>query len=135
MDSATELLGRYYDISGRVIRGERIGHVLGFPTANLEIDNPHKLIPATGAYAVRVSLGERIFGGMMNIGMRPTVGGRKMTLEVHIFDFNEEIYGDTLKVEFVARIRDEKPFPDIESLKAQLEIDQVSARNQLSDIT
>ena len=133
MENATELLGRYYDFSGRVIRGERIGRILGFPTANLEIDNPHKLIPANGAYAVRVSLGERLFGGMMNIGMRPTVGGQQITLEVHIFDFSEEIYGDTLKVEFITRIRDEISFPHIESLKSQLEIDQVSARNHLSD--
>ena len=134
MDYAAELLGRYYDVSGRVVRGERIGRVLGFPTANIEIDNPHKLIPANGAYAVKVRIGERIFGGMMNIGMRPTVGGRIMTLEVHIFDFDEEIYGDTLKVEFVSRIRDEIPFPDIESLKTQLETDQVSARQLLTNV-
>ena len=131
MHAASELLGRPYTLSGRVVRGERIGRILGFPTANLELDHPHKLIPAHGAYAVRIRLGDAHLEGMMNIGLRPTVGGRKMTLEVHIFDFEKEIYGDTLQVEFIAHIRPEVAFPDIESLQAQLQKDKSVARELL----
>ncbi len=127
MDTAAHLLGRPYSLSGRVIRGERIGRMLGFPTANLEIDNQHKLIPADGAYAVMVRLEHETLPGMLNIGMRPTVGGTKRTVEVHIFDFNRELYGDTIHVSFIQRIRDEIPFSDVEALKAQLKKDRDEA--------
>ena len=133
METANELLGRPYGITGRVVRGEKIGRILGFPTANIEIDNAHKLIPAHGAYAVRVKYEGAKFNGMMNIGMRPTVGGKTQTIEVNIFDFEREIYGDTLNLEFVARIRDEKPFPDIESLKRQLTSDKEAALRLLKN--
>ncbi len=133
METATHLLGRPYGLSGRVIRGERIGRMLGFPTANLEIDNQHKLIPADGSYAVTASLGGNPHKGMLNIGLRPTVGGKRRTIEVHLFDFDQEIYGDTLHVSFIERIRDEIPFADVEALKAQLRKDRDRAREILKN--
>ncbi len=132
MFTATELLGRPYGISGRVVRGQKIGRILGFPTANIEIDHANKLIPAFGAYAVKVIYEGETFNGMMNIGMRPTVGGRTRTLEVNIFDFDQDIYGDTLNLQFIAHIRNEKPFPDIESLKNQLISDKEAALKLLT---
>ncbi len=132
MFTATELLGRPYGISGRVVRGQKIGRILGFPTANIEIDHANKLIPAFGAYAVKVIYEGETFNGMMNIGMRPTVGGRTRTLEVNIFDFDRDIYGDTLNLQFIAHIRNEKPFPDIESLKNQLISDKEAALKLLT---
>lgn len=131
MTTATHLLGRPYGLSGRVIRGERIGRILGFPTANLEIDHQHKLIPADGSYAVTARLGHEPLKGMLNIGLRPTVGGTKRTVEVHLFGFNREIYGDTLRVSFIERIRDEQPFSDVEALKEQLHKDRERAEQIL----
>jgi riboflavin kinase / FMN adenylyltransferase len=127
MQTADHLLGRPYSLEGRVIRGERIGRMLGFPTANIEIDNQHKLIPADGSYAVTIEYTHRQFKGMLNIGIRPTVGGTKRTIEVHIFDFDQEIYGDTLKINFIRRIRNEISFNDVEALKAQLKKDRLEA--------
>ena len=131
MPLASELLGRPYSISGRVIRGQKIGRIMGFPTANIEIDNPHKLIPSHGVYAVRVKHEGEHLEGMMNIGFRPTVDGKTLSLEVNIFNFHREIYGDTLTLDFIGRIRSEKPFPDIDSLKAQLILDKDAARRLL----
>ncbi|MCA6073318.1 bifunctional riboflavin kinase/FAD synthetase [Fulvivirga sedimenti] len=133
MDTATELLGRPYGISGRVVRGQKIGRILGFPTANIEIDHANKLIPSFGAYAVKVMYEGTAYNGMMNIGMRPTVGGTTRTLEVNIFDFDRDIYGDTLNLQFIARIRSEIPFPDIESLKKQLLSDKEAALKLLTN--
>jgi len=131
MKTAAHLLGRSYGLSGRVIRGERIGRMLGFPTANLEIDNQHKLIPADGSYAVTARLGQQQLNGMMNIGLRPTVGGTKRTIEVNLFDFDQEIYGDALQISFIERIRDEIGFSDVEALKAQLRKDRDRAQEIL----
>ncbi len=134
MQTASHLLGRPYSLSGRVIRGERIGRMLGFPTANLQIDNPNKLIPADGSYAVIVTTGTHEHMGMLNIGIRPTVGGRLRTIEVNIFDFDRDIYGDTLKVAFIRRIRDEIPFEDVETLKNQLKKDRERAIQLLTNL-
>jgi riboflavin kinase/FMN adenylyltransferase len=127
MSTSAHLLGRPYSLAGRVIRGERIGRMLGFPTANLEIDHQHKLIPADGSYAVIITFEHTQYKGMLNIGVRPTVGGTKRTIEVHLFDFEQEIYGDTLKIHFIGRIRDEVPFNDVEALKEQLKKDREQA--------
>lgn len=131
---ANELLGYVYHFSGKVIRGNQLGRTIGFPTANLDINDPYKLLPANGVYAVAVKIqGLRGFhSGMMNIGNKPTVGNFPTTPEVHLFDFNEDLYDHNLTVYFKARIRNEIRFSGIESLKEQLKKDRISALELLS---
>lgn len=124
VDLANDLLGSEYSMTGRVVKGEKIGRIIGFPTANMEIETRHKLIPADGAYAVKVVSNRTVYKGMLNIGYRPTVNGKVKSIEVHIFDFANDIYGESLKILFVKRIRAEQKFSDIEALKSQLEIDK-----------
>lgn len=130
--TANEYLGRPYSIQGKVVSGERIGRSIGFPTANLQIPEPYKLIPADGAYAVRVEWEGNRLEGMMNIGYRPTVsGGTRQTIEVHIFDFEQQIYEQTLTVHFIGLIRKEKKFDGVEALQAQLTKDRQAAQKIL----
>ena len=118
-------MGRYYQLTGTVMPGEHIGSTLGFPTANLEPGNPHKLIPASGVYAVWASIGDAPKKpAMMNIGTRPTFEGRHTTLEVNIFNFEGDIYGQTVTIDFVARLREERRFDSPEALVKQLEEDK-----------
>lgn len=121
-------LMNFYPITGHVVHGQHIGTVLGYPTANLQVDNPDKLIPAAGVYAVLVVMedGSRQ-EGMMNIGRRPTFGGQQTTLEVNIFDFQGDLYGHRLKVLLVARLRSEQRFETPEALIAQMEADKKRA--------
>lgn len=129
LELAERMLGRRYSMSGRVVRGEQLGRELGFPTANMRVDR--RKTPLKGVYAVRVrGLGE-IRGAMASLGTRPTVDGREMRLEVHIFDFDENIYGRHLQVEFVARLRDEQRFDSVELMAEQLGRDARSAREIL----
>ncbi|HHJ11317.1 MAG TPA: bifunctional riboflavin kinase/FAD synthetase [Bacteroidetes bacterium] len=132
---AEKLLGYPYFIFGRIVGGKRIGRSLGFPTANICPDDEHKLIPGDGVYAVQVFLSGRSFGGMLNIGIRPTVnhGVPDKTIEVHIFDFHGDIYGQDVTVTFVDRIRDEKKFEGVEELARQLEKDKQIAMKLLRD--
>ena len=131
--TGTELLGRPYSIRGRVVKGEKIGRILGFPTANLEVDSQHKLIPADGSYAVKVHHRNQELQGMLNIGFRPTVNGKTKTIEAHIFNFNEDIYGETISIDFIRRIRDEIKFTDVEELKKQLASDKSLAIKILNE--
>ena len=122
---ASRLLGRPFELCGTVKPGEHIGSTLGFPTANLEPDDPDKLIPAPGVYAVDAIMGYGfVRPAMMNIGTRPTFGGQKQTLEVNIFDFDGDLYGHEIIVLFRDRLRDERRFDSPEELKAQLEEDK-----------
>jgi len=121
---AAEYLGRPYLLNGLVIHGQERGREIGFPTANLKPEHPSKIVPKTGVYAVKVRVGEEWHGGMMNIGIRPTFGEDEPTLEVHIFNFNENIYGQTIQVRFIARVRDERKFSGIEELTSQLKNDR-----------
>jgi riboflavin kinase/FMN adenylyltransferase len=121
---ANRLLGYEYSITGRVVHGNRIGHQLGFPTANIEADDKFKLIAANGVYASRVEWGGKMYHGMSNIGVRPTISDSKFAVEVNIFDFDEEIYDESLTVYFVARIRDEVKFSGLPELKIQLATDK-----------
>ena len=121
---ANDYLGRPYSFEGRVIEGDRRGRDLGFPTANLAVSNSDKLIPGDGVYAVYIELSGSKFKGMMNIGVRPTFGSPQHTAEVHIFDFNEDIYGKRLRVEFVDKIRDEFRFKNAAELTKQLQKDK-----------
>jgi riboflavin kinase/FMN adenylyltransferase len=118
---ASKYLGYEYNLSGTVIRGEKIGRKIGFPTANIRIDNPDKLIPASGVYAVRVDLAGKLHKGMLNMGKRPTVTNNgHFSVEVNIFDFHKEIYDEDIKVFFVERIRGERKFYNLDELKEQL---------------
>ena len=132
---AARCLGYAYEISGSVVHGEQIGRGLGFPTANLLPDDRCKLIPANGVYAVTCTTdgGERPFEGMTNIGMRPTFEGHQTTIETHLFDFDGDLYGRRLTIRLIERLRDEQPFPDAESLVAQMEIDKACARQFLTN--
>lgn len=126
--AVAEALGYAYTISGRVAHGEHVGTQMGFPTANLVPDCATQLLPAPGVYAVRVGN----YGGMMNIGTRPTFDGHQQTLEVNIFDFDDDLYGREISVSFVQRLRDEKYFDSPEALIHQLQIDSQQAKHILS---
>ena len=127
VDLMPDVLTRYYALTGHIVPGEHIGHELGFPTANLAPDDPFKLIPASGVYAVWASIadGERM-PAMMNIGTRPTFEGHRQTLEVHILKEVGDIYGQALTVEFVSRLRSERRFDSREALVEQLRQDRES---------
>lgn len=127
-------LGYPYSVTGEVIEGHRLGRKLGFPTANLQVDNERKLLPANGVYVVRVKVGEEVHPGMLNIGIRPTVSNDGRTsLEVHLFDFARDIYRQMLTVDFVARLRGEQKFDGMDELKEQLERDKKEAIRLLQE--
>lgn len=121
---ANQMLSYNYSISGKVIEGDKIGRKLGFPTANILVDEV-KLLPKNGAYIVKVLVGDKTYKGMLNIGLRPTINGTKLQTEVYILDFDENIYNQTIKLEFIDFLRDEKKFNGIEELVAQLNLDKV----------
>jgi riboflavin kinase/FMN adenylyltransferase len=128
---ANELLGYAYSFDGFVVRGNQIGRTIGFPTANLHVNDEEKLIPCNGVYGVRVKgacFGNKILDGMMNIGVRPTVDGHRKVIEVNIFDFNEEIYEQTITVMVYDYIRGEVKFNGLDALKAQLKEDVNSTK-------
>nr|MCU0358557.1 riboflavin biosynthesis protein RibF [Cyclobacteriaceae bacterium] len=127
VDLANHLLGRPYSITGRVIKGDKLGRLIGFPTANIEVDAAHKLIPCDGIYAVTVHYAHKIFQGMLYIGNRPTVGGGRHSIEVNIFDFNRDIYGESLTLHIHQLIRFDSQFSDLEALKAELQRDKERA--------
>ena len=130
IEKANALLGYPYLFDGFVVRGNQIGRTIGFPTANLHINNEEKIIPSNGVYAVKVKgkcLGNTIYNGMMNIGIRPTVDGQKKVIEVHILDFDQDIYEQNLTVMVYEYIRGEVKFDGLEALKAQLAKDKITA--------
>jgi riboflavin kinase/FMN adenylyltransferase len=127
IEKAASYLGYHYYFSGTVIQGNKIGRTIGYPTANLQIQDEYKLVPANGVYAVDVKLGSRNLKGMMNIGIRPTVDGTKRVIEVNIFDFDEDIYGQTLKVTLKKNLRLEVKFAGLDELKVQLAKDKEHA--------
>ena len=121
VEGAARFLGYNYFIKGVVVSGNRIGRTIGFPTANMKLYNPLKEVPGNGVYAVYVSVLGRRYIGITNIGTRPTVGnGNECTIETHILDFNEDIYGLDISVEFVSKIRDERKFASLDDLKVEL---------------
>lgn len=133
ISKANELLGHPYTLAGRVEHGEHIGTKLGFPTANIVVSDANQLIPAVGAYAVKVRLENSMEWkhGMMNIGMRPTFDGHQQTLEVHVFRLKENLYGQQLEIAFIERLRGEQRFDSIEALKEQLKQDAEAAEQAL----
>lgn len=129
MALVSNMLGLDYSIEAVVVHGNKIGRTIGYPTANLQVTYPDILIPGIGIYAVRVAHKEKEYGGMMSIGKRPTVtDSGEVTLEVNILDFNEDIYGEKLKVTFVAYIRGEEKFEGLEMLKAKIGEDEQKIR-------
>ena len=131
---ALEGLGRRYSFSGTVRSGERRGRLLGFPTLNLALASSRKLLPPHGVYAVRAEVRDGAFGGMMNLGPRPTFGDNEVSLEVHLFGATGDWYGQQVRVEFVSRLRDTMKFPGPEALVSQLQIDAENARNALRSV-
>jgi riboflavin kinase/FMN adenylyltransferase len=132
LDEAGEMLGRPYSVSGTVRQGDRRGRLLGFPTINLGSPPPRKLLPPTGVYAVRVHSSGGAFGGMMNLGGRPTFGDLEVSLEVHLFDADVDLYGRYVSIEFIRFLRDTRRFDGPEALIAQLQRDAASARAALT---
>jgi riboflavin kinase / FMN adenylyltransferase len=131
VETAAHFLGRPYELSGRVIAGEKIGRTLGFPTANIDIDSHDKLIPAQGIYAVTLEYAGQKYGGMLYIGDRPTLEGSGISIEVNIFNFDKEIYGETLKIYFEKFLRGDIKFDGLEMLTAQLHLDKLAALQAL----
>ncbi|MEM1043845.1 MAG: bifunctional riboflavin kinase/FAD synthetase [Bacteroidota bacterium] len=130
--TAADLLGRPYALTGTVVRGRARGRTIGYPTANLRVRGKRKLVPKLGVYAVRVETGGQTYGGMMNVGRRPTFeADGAVSVEVYLFDFAGDLYGDTLDVTSAARIRDEAKFDGPESLVAQLQEDEQRSRAML----
>ena len=125
VEDASAMLGYEYSLQGVVVAGNRLGRTLGFPTANMQLYEPLKLVPGNGVYFVRVNTVGRSLYGMCNIGLRPTVSaGNSRTIETNIFDFDEDIYGLDLEITFIRKIRDEIRFASLEDLKAQLARDK-----------
>ena len=124
MAVANEYLGYDYLLSGKIIRGKQLGRTIGFPTANINIEENYKLIPKNGVYIVKSYLQEKTVFGIMNIGLNPTVNGEDLSIEVHYLDFDADLYNTQISVSVLARIRDEKKFISIDLLKAQIQIDK-----------
>jgi riboflavin kinase/FMN adenylyltransferase len=138
VQEATAQLGYPYFFEGRVVHGDQRGRTIGFPTANIEATDKEKLLPGQGVYAVRVSvmdgpLAGAHLNGMMNIGTRPTVDGQSVRTEIHVFDFEGDLYGSILRVELIGHIRNEQKFDGLDALKAQLSADRNEAINILGN--
>lgn len=132
VELAAQLAGYHYKLSGIVIKGFQIGRELGYPTANLLIEDEYKLVPADGIYAVRVKHADQTYGGMLSIGFRPTFEGKARTIEVNIFDFDQEIYGERATLEFLAHIRSEQKFDSKGDLIAAMSRDKKASLEILS---
>ncbi len=132
MQEANSLLGYAYQFTGKVVKGNQLGRTIGFPTANIFINELYKLIPANGVYAVKVVVDGSNHTGMMNIGTRPTVDGTERRIEVNIFDFDADIYDQEITTEVFFRIRDEKKFNSLDELKTQISKDQQEVKRLFS---
>jgi riboflavin kinase / FMN adenylyltransferase len=133
--AAADALGRAYSIIGTVVRGEGQGRKLGFPTANLDVSTPEKLIPHEGIYAVRALTRHRVVDGVLHLGPRPTFAGLPPSIELHLFDFDGDLYGARIKVEFIDRVRDIARFDSVAALIRAMEVDCERARTLLRPVT
>lgn len=127
IEKANNYLGYNFMLTGKVVKGKNLGEKIGFPTANLFIEETYKLIPKTGAYTVKAVINKKTVFGMMNIGFRPTISGVNQTIEVHFFDFNEDLYGEIIQVEVLNFLRDEQKFDSVEVLQKQLVKDKANS--------
>jgi len=132
MALANEYLGYTYFLTGEVVKGKQLGRTIGFPTANIQIEEDYKLIPKTGVYVVRTFIGQKEVFGMMNIGFNPTVNGQKQTIEVNLFDFDGDIYDQNIEVSLLHYLREEQKFDSVALLTAQLNEDKKEALEFLS---
>lgn len=133
LKTANNYLGYNFMINGVVVNGKQLGGKIGYPTANIDVKESYKLIPKTGVYVVKSEIDNETIYGMMNIGNRPTVDGKHQTIEVHFFDFNKDLYHQSLTVELIYFLRDEHKFNSIDSLIHQLKIDENTARNYIKN--
>ena len=124
IEVANELLGHSYEIHGTVIKGRQLGRTIGFPTANIELDEINKMLPKIGVYAVKISIDDSCYFGMLNIGVKPTFNDNNLSIEVNIFDFDKDIYHKKIGISFEKRIRNEQKFASVEELKQQLIYDK-----------
>ena len=131
---ANQFLGYSYFISGKVIEGKKIGRTLGFPTANIQINESYKLLPKNGVYIVSSEINDSLYFGMMNIGKNPTIGENDQSIEVHYFDMSENIYNKKLKISILEHIRDERKFNSLSDLQAQLEKDKLFSLNYIQNL-
>lgn len=129
---AADGLGRLYSLTGRVVGGDQRGRLLGYPTLNVDPPTEEKLLPPDGVYAVRVQTPQGAYGGMLNLGPRPTFGDASRRIEAHVFDVSQNWYGAMVRLDFVARLRETQAFPDVTALVAQLGRDEAAARSALS---
>ncbi len=127
ISEANELLGRPYSFTGTVVKGKQLGRTIGFPTANVQLHEDYKLIPANGVYVINAIHDRRSYRGMLNIGIRPTVDGTYRTIEAHLFGFDQDIYGESLEIELLKYIRPEQKFEGLESLRRQIQLDKEEA--------
>ncbi|CAA9483940.1 MAG: FMN adenylyltransferase / Riboflavin kinase [uncultured Segetibacter sp.] len=134
IDTANTYLGYKYFFEGKVVEGNKLGRTIGYPTANLVVEDEEKLVPGNGVFAVTITIGQEgaLLKGMMNIGLRPTVNGTKRTIEVNIFKFDQDIYGQYMRVCVNAHLRGEVKFNGLDQLKDQLAKDKVNAQLQLN---
>ena len=132
IQTANRFLGRPYSLTGTIVKGRQLGRTIGFPTANMQVDDANKLVPANGVYAVEVLYAGQVLAGMLNIGFRPTVAGTNQTIETYIFNFDKDIYGEHLTLRFREFLRPEQKFEGLPALVAQLKQDEESARRHLS---
>ncbi len=132
--TANKYLGYHFMLNGTVVNGKQLGGKIGFPTANLSIKEAYKLIPKTGVYVVKSKIDNTIVFGMMNIGFRPTLEGKHQTIEIHFFDFNNDLYGQNLTIEVLYFLRDEEKFDSVEKLISQIKKDREIALNYIENI-
>ena len=131
---ANQFLGYSYFFSGKVIEGKKIGRTLGFPTANIEINENYKLLPKNGAYVISCNIDSSIYYGMMNIGNNPTIGNNEQSIEVHFFELNKNLYNENLEISILYYLRYEQKFSTIEDLKMQLEKDKNYSLNFINNL-
>jgi len=127
LKTANKYLGYNFMLHGTVVNGKKLGGKIGFPTANIDVKEDYKLIPKTGVYVIQSFIKDRLYFGMMNIGYRPTLGGKHQTIEAHFFDFDGDLYGQFLKIEFLYFLREEQKFDSVDELIVQLKKDQENA--------
>jgi len=134
MEKANAFLGYYFMLSGKVVKGKKLGEKIGFPTANLFIKEAYKLVPKTGAYIVKSELENKQIFGMMNIGYRPTVSGKHQTIEIHFFNYKNDLYGKNIQIDVLHFLRDEQKFESVEALKKQLLIDKQNSFDIINEL-
>jgi len=135
IEKANQYLGSPFQFSGKVIKGDQIGSTIGFPTANIQPNSDHQITPCTGVYAVGAVIDNKTYEGMMNIGIRPTItDSGENRIEVNLFDFNREIYGEDILTKVYGRIRTEQTFDSLDALKKQLKEDEINSLNMLDQL-